>query len=230
MLKTLFLKIFLIFLVVSTIFISEAYASDNICSLSLTPSNEYLHAGDEFNIILSVNDISIDTGIAALDGILEYNQDIFEQISFQPSTNWNKNDIINNHISIMTSSLEANNNSQNIFKVTFKVKDSATEGTYDIKFNKIDISDNNANTYEISNDVLSTITVIDPSDNTEQYNNSNNEYMNSINSNTLNTKNKENLASSKLPFAGIIRFNFILISVIIIIGIIYYLKYRSKKK
>ena len=100
----------------------NVYASNESCTLSITPDKTQASAGDTITLALTVSKITSENGIAIYNGLVDYNSDIFE-LSLQDSSNgkW-KGDLIENSVTFTKSDLEGTKENQEIGIIVLKLK------------------------------------------------------------------------------------------------------------
>lgn len=223
----------------------NVYASNESCTLSITPDKTEASAGNTITLILTVSKITSEKGIAIYNGLVDYNSDIFE-LSLQDSSNgkW-KGDLIENSVTFTKSDLEGTKENQEIGRIVLGIKSGATIGkqTITLKNNEfaeatsfkiddvntsVEVIENNNNNSDNSKDII-----YDNSNNANKKNNNNNFIVDQENKQT--TSNSATVSSSeqanKIPYAGTIKIRIILAFLIItfIIGIYSFNKYRQIK-
>ena len=220
----------------------NVYASNESCTLSITPDKTQASAGDTITLALTVSKITSENGIAIYNGLVDYNSDIFE-LSLQDSSNgkW-KGDLIENSVTFTKSDLEGTKENQEIGRIVLKIKSGETIGKQTITLKNNEFAE--ATSFKID-DVNTSVEVIANNNNNINNNSKDIIYDNSNNANNNNfivdqenkqtTSNSATASSSaqanKIPYAGTIEIRIIVVFLIIIfiIGIYSINKYRQMK-
>lgn len=198
----------LIFIMFFIMNFNISFANSDICKISLDTKN-IINRNETLEINLNVSDINREEGVSAINGIIEYDNDVFEEISYEKNDEWNNFYQLNNVIFVVATSMEEKYEEGNILKIKIKVKENAKLGETKVKFSKIDVlsSSNKINTIEdiektikinnkiISDDEIKKDKKTDDNDNQNENNNNknneNNDNQNVINNNKQNTNNNQ---------------------------------------
>ncbi len=209
------------------------------CSASIASNKSVVQEGEEFIVTLKINnmDVGSSEGFSTIKGTLKYDNTVFETIgrtSFDKLNNWNPDfDAETSKLTLRTSI--ATKVDTAICQITFKVKSEvkstagkATTGT--IKFEDITASTADADTSVSS--VSQTITIAPPEG---LYGNVNNTNKNSIpiNSNDqgeVSYNNSVNKTEEPVPSAGAEDTAFILLVTVVIVGLVFYIKFEKLDK
>ena len=247
----------LLWIVILMFLPKNVYASNESCTLSITPDKTQAKAGDTITLALTVSNITSKNGIAIYNGLVDYNSDIFE-LSLQDSSNgkW-KGDLIENSVTFTKSDLEGTKENQEIGRIVLKIKSGATIGKQTITLKNNEFAE--ATSFKI-NDINTSVEVIannnNNNNNNNNSNNNNNGNNNNNNSNNSNSKNDDNnknnnsdveqpnkqttssnattnssTQANQIPYAGINGKCTLIIFLVIafIIGIYSFNKYRQMK-
>ncbi len=208
------------------------------CTATMTPSSTNVAEGQEFIVTLKINnmDAGSSEGFSSISGTLKYDNTVFETIgqsSFDKLNNWNPTFDAETNKLTLRSSIAAKTDTS-ICQITFKVKSEikktqgkATTGT--IKFDDIVATTANADDTAVSS-IQTTITV-------GQSSNNNNGNMNAANSNVVNIARNEtpdtpsyvndvNKTEEDMPHTGAEDTAFVLLVAVVIVGIIFYIKFE----
>lgn len=237
--KKLLVILFLIIIILNTN-ISFVMATGEECKLafSYANSNSNVKLGDTVELILKVSDIKAEGGIAAINGLLVYDEEVFEEIVYEKSNDWYYWQIENVLFSI-TTNMESTTKDSEVLKIKLKIKSNAKPGEYVVKFTKIEATGDNGTCFSVD-DVESKITLNTLEDNNKNevaenddniITNTNNGFDKKENSTkTISTTNNLNntISSKLLPKTGI-KQGIIAIAIIIaviLLGIMFYKKYK----
>lgn len=246
------LKIKMIFCVAIIITIISLAVTVNAFSVSMKlDSSSKLKAGEIVTVTLKISNIDAGDGIDAIVGTLNYDKDVFEEVTednFEGINKWNVNIYdMDSQIFTITRSSKVNMVSD-VIKISLKVKDTISKdsatitldeitasggavdvgGTGDIEIQKISVVINKETTNppavnEIANEIVN-----------ETTNEITNEVTNEVVNNTLtnqikgNTNNNSNTAGGKLPQTGENAASIIAgVSIISVIAIVAFIKYRN---
>lgn len=111
--------------------------NDEICKISINASNT-IRRNEMLEIKLNVNEIDNQEGISAIDGVLEYDNEIFENIIYEKNNEWSNFYQLNNVLFFVTDSMEEKFKDTNLLNIKLKVKENAKIGETKIKFSKIE--------------------------------------------------------------------------------------------
>ena len=283
--KTKIRNITIILILAIIILFSKTVKAESKVEMQLTSSDTKLIAGQSVEITLSITNIDAGNGIDAIVGKINYDENVFEEITDEELDGQNKWNVQiynpNTRLFTISKSSKVNKNSD-VLKITFKVKEGVTAenakisisdivvsggsvargGTGDIKVSETSITIKaNQDTEENKGDNNQQE---NPEDNEQQGNQEgnnqqgsqegNNQQENQGNNNqqgnqegnnqqgnngaTTNKVETKNIANNNdttkstkiLPKTGITKYLFICIIIIIIAGIIGYLKYKKISK
>ncbi len=231
------LKILVSILIIVSILIPTQVQADSF-KLQATANKSNVKAGETVTITLKLADIDAgELGINTIESYLEYDKEIFEEVtqsSIQSLNNWSitYNDEETAYKGKMLAViLQAGvTENQDIGTVTLKVKNGVTYTNTEIKIKNI-TSNNGSELITETNKVIpleiGTKPVEEP--------NSGNDGNTGINNNGGTTGNKNqgnsaNISQTKIPNTGIMRYFVIAIAGMGIVAIVVYLKYKQYKK
>lgn len=112
-------------------------SNDEICKISINASNT-IRRNEMLEIKLNVNEIDNQEGISAIDGVLEYDNEIFENIIYEKNNEWSNFYQLNDVLFFVTDSMEEKFKDTNLLNIKLKVKENAKIGETKIKFSKIE--------------------------------------------------------------------------------------------
>lgn len=185
-------------------------------SIKLTSSNTTLEAGDIITISLKVDNINIQSGekgIGAYEGTIVYDSNIFEDLKMSGNDVWDTPIENEGRFTSVKSDGICTNQSQEVAKITLKVKENASLGSTKIEIKDFEASNGEKNISTVDTELTIKIgkTTSDVDTNS-----------NITNTNRINTGEAQN----KLPYAGISETLVIFILVVAIVGIFSYIKYK----
>lgn len=236
--KIILLEIFVI--IIGTI--TQA-VSENTFTAKVIPENKNIKPGEEITLTLSVSDINMgEDGINTLEGTIEYDKELFEEIksdSIKSLNNWTTT--FNDERSMLNGKFLSVNltggvkEDSNIFTITMKVKDTIDKTT-STKINFKDLTSNDGT--DLVNAGTKTINVTIEVEKEEEKNN-NNIVKNEVSGEQTNTENKNNnskvnkfndtQSSNRLPYAGKAEIIIIAIGLIVIIALYLWIKNLNYK-
>jgi len=119
-------------------FANISMAGGTGCDLQLNPSASTVNPGDELVLTVRIKNITVTQGISGLSGTLQYDTNAFEPISYEVvSNNWEEHskevDTVTPSISVITTNGKGVTTDQDVMKVKFKVKNTATAKSYTFK-------------------------------------------------------------------------------------------------
>ena len=127
-----------------TVEVRETVGFGTSLSLAGDSANaEQLYAGDEFEVDFDINGLSsIENGLIALGGQLEYDSNILEKLEVNANrSQWNQSDINEKNFRFITDAEEAVTTDGNVLTIKFKVKDTVTDPvTTTVKVKNIEAS------------------------------------------------------------------------------------------
>lgn len=127
----------IIALIISTLAVTVNAADEGSFNLTVTANKTELKPGDEVTITVGVSDINVgENGINTVEGKIEYNKNIFEEVkssSIQSLNNWSttyndESSSLNGKFLSVNLSAGIKENTQ-LFKITFKVKQEVSNTT-----------------------------------------------------------------------------------------------------
>lgn len=224
----------LIFVISITISISAATTG----SVAISLSSETVKAGDEFSIILKAEDLNyLNTveysGLTITNESGNVSTDITVKSVESVGNDWAK--MSNEGKTNFVYSGEKTT-SQDVFKITFKVEDSVTAGTYNINIEGIKVYSANLedDTTDIGTKSISVKAIVDDTtaDNKDEQNNNTQTPSNTSNSGNKSNTTKSNTSSNKntkLPQTGVEMVSVIAIVALGAMGVASYISYRKYK-
>ena len=233
------------------------YAADESFELQLNPLTKEIVLGNTFEVEILLDNMNItsgDQGIGAYNAKLTYDTEVLELVDVQQQTGW---EIMENegNIVALTTDGEVVKNRTLTAKATFKVKDDAQLGDTEISLESVSGSSGVATIQGTG--VSATVQIVEQSinpgddddentaggnntvgdDNTAGGNNTVGDDNiaggdNAIRNNTSIQPNVDSTttANKALPYAGFTGMMIILIAILIVVAIIFYLKYRRLYK
>lgn len=247
--KKLGVILFLIIMILNTS-ISFVMATGESCKLIFSSSNSDVKVGETVELTLKVSDIKAESGIAAINGLLVYDEEVFEEITYEKSNDWGHLQELENVLFITTTNMESTTKDSEILTIKLKTKSNVKPGEYVVKFTKIEAAGDNGLVFHVD-DIESKIILngLKENNKNEIVENNKNEVVENNNKNDNNigtntnkdsnkkenstktvstTNNLNNTISSKsLPKTGIkYGIIMILITIVIIFGILFYKKYK----
>ena len=141
----------LAFIMFITVFDINVYAANDeyTCNLELIPDKSKILAGETVTIEIKVSNIQAGNGIAHLNGLLEYDNTVFEE-KFKTQTaddgNWT-NSVQENCVNFSTASIEPTIEDSVIGKVVLTAKKDVEIGVKEVKFINIAVSSINKKFY-----------------------------------------------------------------------------------
>lgn len=137
--KFLFISVIFILFIIGNINIS--HGSDDICRLSLNTNNNKINKNETLEILLSISDIDSQKGVSAINGLLEYDKNVFENITYEKTSEWGNFYQLNDVVFIVTSNMEEKFENSDVLKIKLKVKEDAKTGNTSIKLSNIEVVD-----------------------------------------------------------------------------------------
>lgn len=204
--KYLSVLIIVVLILLSTITVSMAAGES--CKFKLEAAGS-TNPGKEAELTLSVNDINAGDGIAIINGILEYDENVFETVSdnnFVSTTLWKEDSYLDGSLTIVTKSLETTKTNSDVLKIKLKVKSDAKPGEYNVKFTKIEVAGNGDLLFNV-NDITCKVKVVEETKPTQPENNKEenkkNDVIAEIKTNTVNAKKDNTVSNKELSNTGI---------------------------
>lgn len=157
-----YLSVLIIVVLILLLTITVSMAEGESCELKLETAGS-TNPGKEAELTLSVSNINAGDGIAIINGILEYDENVFETVSdnnFVSTTLWKEDSYLEGSLTIVTKSLETTKTNGDVLKITLKVKSDAKPGEYDVKFTKIDVAGDGDVLFNV-NDITCKVKVVE---------------------------------------------------------------------
>ncbi len=248
--KKIFLKITIVMLLL--IWVYSTIVNALSFTVTMTPSASVVPESTEFIVTIKVTNIEIgdENGISSLTGYLEYDSDIFEKItesSIEGMNSWTPKyeEDGDNRGKISLSKSTFVESEENVFNVTFKTKSDTNGEVGKIQFTNI-VASNSANdttasdisiSVEVGNSGSSGNTANNavisadlPSNNTS--NNTSNETNNNVVNNIVPSYVNEAANSSEedIPYTGVGNVVVYAIGIILVVAIVFYIKFQKINK
>lgn len=216
------LIILLILVSVIAICTTDKAAEGDSYKLTLTPTVEKAKPGDTITIKVAVSDVKIQSGekgIGSYQGEISYDKDVFEDLKMTAESNW-ETPFVQPEGGFTAARLDGKcvGGTQGIATITLKVKSNAKSGSGKITIKKFGAS--NAVETIPTSDVTTTITV----EGTKTA--GGNSSSKNINTTSID-KSKITTLNTKLPHAGKSKILGTVISVIIIVGLYNFVRYKK---
>ena len=186
-------KVFIMLLMVAVMILQCTVianaASSNDVKMSTTTAE--IEKGKEIDVLVSLANINVGEGVNTLKGTVNYDTDILEYVNSEAQNGWSITYNSNNGTLLLVNMSGLVKQDQGIAKITFKVKDTATEGDTTVKLTNIESS--NADEKVNPADSSVTIKVIEKqNDNNDDHVNDNNNENNNNDNNIDNNNNDNN--------------------------------------
>lgn len=225
-------KVILATIIALIFIISSSYVNALGFKFTATPNKTTVEPGGEIEVTLDISNIDLgENGMNTIEGILQYDHSIFEEIKSSNITALNgwgityndeKNDLNGKFLGILFS--DGVKNDQSIAKIKFKVKSDIEDQNTKIVIKKIATNDGTNPVEEVDKTVNIKIQKATSGGNSGSGSTgSGNTVSNSANGSTQTKKQPK-----RLPQAGVNEIYVISgIAISAIIGIIYYIKYKK---
>ena len=244
-----------IFILFTILNIRNSFCSnDDICKISID-TKESINKNETLEVLLNISNIDTHEGISAINGMIEYDNEVFEDIKYEKTSKWKNFYELNNVLFLVTEHMEENFEDSTLLKIKLKVKENAKIGETLIKFCKIEVVG--------ASNVLRNIDDVEKRINVNDIINSNNNQDNNFNNNEANIQNNDqnnndqnnndkqkeesnnfktsaektkkidqnsSIADKILSKTGIGITSLILIIIAILLGLLYYIKYKRINK
>ena len=224
------------------------YAVDESFELQLNSLTKEVVLGNTFEVEIVLDNMNVtsgDQGIGAYNAKLTYDTEVLELVDVQQQAGW---EIMENegNIVALTTDGEVVKNRTLTAKATFKVKEDAQLGDTEISFESVNGSSGKTTIQGAG--VSTTVQIVeqninpgDDENTIEEGNTVENDNTVGENSSSRNNVIKNNMsiqsnvdstttANKALPYAGFTGILIIIIAILIVVAIIFYLKYRSLYK
>lgn len=234
--KKLGVILFLIIMILNTS-ISFVMATGESCKLMFSSSNSDVKVGETMELTLKVNDIKAESEMAAISGLLVYDEEVFEEITYEKSNDWGHLQELENVLFITTTNMESTTKDSEVLTIKLKTKSNAKPGEYVVKFTKIEVAADNGLVFNVD-DIESKIILnsLEENNKNEVVKNDNNISTNTNkdsdkkenSTKTVSTTNSLNntISSKLLPKTGIKQGLIVITLIIIVLGILFYKKYK----
>ena len=226
--------IMLVMIIMTSIMV---YAATTV-TMSLTADKNTLTPGDEITLTFAINNITgIEGGIKAIQGTVEYDTNIFEQIQTSDKVDMNGWATELNTANNMFAGTTSGATSGGIFTLTLKVKEGVTATSTTVSIREIKTADptNDDRAVDVA-DVSVTIgsTVITPTNNTTGNSTTGNNIVigNTTGNGTTGTTNNKitidnTTSSNQLPQTGISYYVVLAIAIVAIIAVVSIVRYKN---
>ena len=208
---------FIIFIAVIIIGIKNVEAA-NEYQIELENNNKTFQQGEVTEIQVKTKGITEDQNIAALDAIFEYDENVWESISFSEGEKWDKPSNLSSLIQIFTKDLEGLKEDTTVMTIKLKAKENVSEESTTITLKNIELCDDEYKVTTIQNANINLTKA------KEEVKNETNTENNNKNNQTNEDSDK---AKGSLPYAGNKNIIVLLMLGIIIITIFIYKKSRK---
>lgn len=225
-------KIIILLLIVMVILgmciTTKAADTTDTYKINLTTTNKTVKQGETITIALNVSDINIQTGdkgIGSYQGKIEYDTNVFEELKMVGNDNWDKPSENDGVFTSVNSNGLCVKESQELAKITLKVKSSAKIGSTTVKITGFKAS--NAIT-SIATENTSLDITVNSSSNLGNNNLGGNGSGSGTSSQTQQKpQTTDTNAKNKMPNTGISGNVMLIVGVISIIGIYSYIRYKT---
>lgn len=163
--KKLGVILFLIIMILNTS-ISFVMATGESCKLMFSSSNSDVKVGETVELTLKVSDIKAESGIAAINGLLVYDEEVFEEITYEKSDDWGHLQELENVLFITTTNMESTTKDSEVLTIKLKTKSNVKPGEYVVKFTKIEAAGDNGLVFHVD-DIESKIILNDLEENNQ---------------------------------------------------------------
>ena len=163
--KKLGVILFLIIMILNTS-ISFVMATGESCKLMFSSSNSDVKVGETVELTLKVSDIKAESGIAAINGLLVYDEEVFEEITYEKSDDWGHLQELENVLFITTTNMESTTKDSEVLTIKLKTKSNVKPGEYVVKFTKIEAAGDNGLVFNVD-DIESKIILNDLEENNQ---------------------------------------------------------------
>lgn len=195
-------------------------AGEDICTVSIVPLSNNVTPGGQIELSVRISNIASGASVAHVGGIVDYNENIFSNISFEKVDNWRQPSITVKAFSVQTEDLSSVTTNQEVCRILLTVNPSVQDGNYEFKIKTIDvwkkIPPENSDMIMFDNPVSTNITVKKATTNNTVNNNtvvnnvvSNNTVSNNVISNNVVSNNvvSNNVISNNVISNNIINNN-----------------------
>lgn len=219
---------------------------------TMTPSSTTVAESTEFTVKIKVSNLDVGQGLSGLNGYFRYDDSVFEPITESSIEGLNGWDVTfnteNNKISLTKTTFVKSE--EEVFQVILKTKSGVSGKTGDIKFTNIigtnsdiditasdisttitvgTISANEANTTNNTNSNGLQITVTNRTNNTVNNTNTNRNTNNAVKNNTSYV-NANSVSNDNIPHTGVEDSMMYIIGALIIVSIVFYIKFEKVNK
>lgn len=227
----------IIFIIVIIGNLSFSFGNSEICKI-LINTTDNIKRNETLELLLDISDIDSNEGVSSINGLLEYDDEVFEDVKYEKSSEWSNFYELNNVLFIVTNNMEERYENSNLLKIKLKVKENAKLGKTAIKFSKIEIL-GSSNIVKTINDIEKNIQIEDSTnhdqdddkDSTIDNNQSQDDEQKYINNESKNGKTVQNtsIADKILSKTGLGVTLSVFIIIAISIGVFNYIKYKKEK-
>ena len=128
-----------IFMIFTILNIRNSFCSnDDICKISID-SKDSINKNETLEVLLNISNIDTHEGISAINGMIEYDNEVFEDVKYEKTSEWKNFYELNNVLFFVTEHMEENFRDSTLLKIKLKVKENAKTGETLIKFSKIEV-------------------------------------------------------------------------------------------
>ena len=178
--------------------VSLVYAEGN-ASIVLEKEDQYFKTGESTEIKVLIKGLSEAENVVTVNATINYDTNVFDNISISKSNDWGELENVNNMINISTTDLETITSDSVICTIKLNTKQEVTVDSTNIRLENIQICDDDYNVTNLEN----------------------------ANIQLLKYENQENLAGKDLPKAGIS--GAVMILIIAIVGVAAYIIRKKEK-
>lgn len=136
------LKVIFLSIAICTISV-VSYADKEDFTVKMKSKERKYFPGDKVEIVVSIENINTDEGIAACSAILDYDEEIFEDVEVQQIDEWDKPTLMDNMIQITRMDMMNSKENQNIAVISLKIKEDVSVKNAVIGLSKFDATDGN---------------------------------------------------------------------------------------
>lgn len=114
-------------------------AGEDICTVSIVPLSNNVTPGGQIELSVRISNIASGASVAHVGGFVDYNENIFNNISFEKVENWSQPSYAVKSFSIQTEDLSSVTTNQEVCRILLTVNPSVQDGNYEFKINTIDV-------------------------------------------------------------------------------------------
>lgn len=132
----------ILFVIMCTISILS-YAVTDEYKVNIQSEKYKFKPGETVKFVVSIEDIKLDEGIAAFTAIIDYDENIFEEVTAEEIDEWDTPTLVDDMIQVTRKDMLNSKEDQKVVSISLKIKEDVEISKTTIGLSKFDVTDGN---------------------------------------------------------------------------------------